>query len=123
MRPPNRQSPGVSHPTKSKAKDSIGQIPDEKQFFRRPPDRRNFRHYEGLPDLAMRSGKWKFYCDYDGGRPLLFDLISDPAETNSLVGEERDQVESMKIDLLQWHQSMPADNGPALSKEGFRKIK
>ncbi|MEM0969565.1 MAG: sulfatase-like hydrolase/transferase, partial [Verrucomicrobiota bacterium] len=36
-------------------------------FFRRPPDREVFRHYQGLPDLAMREGKWKLYCDYDGG--------------------------------------------------------
>ena len=35
-------------------------------FFRRPPDRDAFYGASNLPDLAVRSGKWKFRCEYDG---------------------------------------------------------
>jgi len=43
-------------------------------FFRRPPDREDFRHYIELPDLAVRDGKWKLFCDYDGSSPELYNL-------------------------------------------------
>ena len=37
-------------------------------FFRRPPDRDSFFGVKNLPDLAVRSGKWKLLCEYDGSR-------------------------------------------------------
>lgn len=86
-------------------------------YFRRPPDRKEFRHYKQLPDLAVRSGVWKFYCDYDGSRPMLFNLIDDPSEAKNLAGANADQVKKLSSGLLAWDKSMPSDNGPALGKE------
>ncbi len=78
-------------------------------FFRRPPDRKNFYGYEQLPDLAVRSGRWKLLCDYDGGRALLYDLIEDPGEARNLAAEHPQRVESLTVQLLAWHASMPPE--------------
>jgi len=86
-------------------------------FFRRPPDRENFRHYSGLPDLAVRSGQWKLYCDYDGGNAELYNLPEDVSEQNSIAEEQPDIVISLTKQLLNWHASMPPDNGPALGEQ------
>lgn len=81
-------------------------------FFRRPPDRKQFRHYENLPDLAVRSGKWKLYCDYDGANPQLYDLEADPSETKDVVADNRTLAAGLAAQLVAWHVSMPQDNGP-----------
>lgn len=83
-------------------------------YFRRPPDRENFRHYKNLPDLAIRKGKWKFYCDYDGGSPMLYNLINDPSESTDLAGLNAELVIELTSEVLAWNQSMPSDNGPLL---------
>ena len=86
-------------------------------YFRRPPDRKNFRHYKQLPDLAVRSGEWKFYCDYDGSRPMLYNLSKDPSETNNLAEANVEQVNKLRLGLLAWDKSMPPDNGAILGRE------
>ena len=80
-------------------------------YFRRPPDRENFRHYTGLPDLAARSGAWKLYCDYDGGNPQLYHLQRDPSESQDLASSYGTVVTEIKAGLLAWNASMPQDNG------------
>ncbi len=85
-------------------------------FFRRPPDRKKFRHYSALPDLAVRSGKWKLYCDYDGGNPELYNLAEDVSEQNHVTAQNSSVVASLTQQLLSWHVSMPPDNGPALGR-------
>ena len=84
--------------------------------FRRPPDRKHFRHYENLPDLAIRSGKWKFYCDYDGKRPILHDLSTDESEATNVAEAHPELVEKLTTQILDWHRAMPADKGPELGK-------
>jgi len=83
-------------------------------FFRRPPDRKNFYGFKNLPDLAVRDKQWKLLCDYDGSRPELYDLEKDPGETNNLASKNPSVVEQLTEPLVQWHQAMPKDNGPAL---------
>ncbi len=83
-------------------------------FFRRPPDRENFRHYAGLPDLAARSGNWKLYCDYGGENPQLFDLNADPSEKTDVSAENPEITARLVREVLGWNQSMPADNGERL---------
>ena len=85
-------------------------------YFRRPPDRENFRHYTGLPDLAMRDGKWKLLCDYDCNNPELYDLEKDPAETHDVAGGNQKIVERLSRAVVAWHNSMPQDNGPELGR-------
>lgn len=91
-------------------------------FWRRPPDRKTWdRHIEEpQPDLAMREGKWKLLCDYDGSNAELYDLETNPGESNNLANENADVVNAMKRQLLQWHQSMPADRGPELGRESAK---
>ncbi len=88
----------------------------EPLFFRRPPDRENFRHYRGLPDLAARQGKWKLFCDYDGGNPELYNLEQDPSESKDLAAKNPNVVKRMTRALVKWHTSLPADNGPELGR-------
>ena len=86
-------------------------------YFRRPPDRKNYYGFSQLPDLAVRQGAWKLLCDYDGGRPQLYNLGSDPGEKNNLAADNPDLVLSLTAKLLAWNQSMPQDNGLELGTQ------
>ena len=48
----------------------------------RPPDRPGPKN--GLPDLAIRDGKWKLLVDRDGSSAELFDIEADPRERAEL---------------------------------------
>lgn len=80
-------------------------------FFRRPPDRDNFSGEGTLPDLAVRDGKWKLLCEYDGSKPQLYDLDADRGETTNLAEKEPEQVKRLTALVTAWHQAMPPDNG------------
>ena len=85
-------------------------------FFRRPPDRDAFYGDNDLPDLAVRDGKWKLLCEYDGSEVELYDLENDRGETRNLASMQKDIVVSMSESVISWHQSLPPDNGPKLVK-------
>ncbi len=76
-------------------------------FFSRPPDRKNFYGFKNLPDLAMRLGKWKLLCDYDGSRPELYDLSNDPGESANLAATHSDLSTDLVSKTVSWFQSMP----------------
>ena len=76
-------------------------------FFSRPPDRKNFYDFKNLPDLAVRHGRWKLLCDYDGSRPLLYDVIADPGESSNLAGSQPVVTEKLTNMVTAWFQSMP----------------
>ena len=80
-------------------------------FFRRPPDRDSANGQSDLPDLAVRDGRWKLLCEYDGSGPQLYDLASDPGETTDLAAGHPDVVRRLTEALLAWHRSMPSDRG------------
>jgi uncharacterized sulfatase len=94
-------------------------------FFRRPPDRDTFYDIADLPDLAVRSGKWKFLCEYDGSQPELYDIASDLGESKNVAGEHPKVVTRLTKSLLEWHQSMPTDNGATYvdKRKKMRKAK
>jgi len=94
-------------------------------FWRRPPDRKTASPAlpERLPDLAMRDGNWKLLCDYDGSKPQLYDLKQDRGETTNLASQNTEVVARMTRALLDWHQSLPPDNGPALGDVKPKKKK
>ncbi len=86
-------------------------------FFRRPPDRDAFYGVDNLPDLAVRSGPWKFMCEYDGSNPELYDMRTDRGETTNVASDNMDVVRRLKQAALDWHKSMPPDNGADFVKK------
>ncbi len=76
-------------------------------FYSRPPDRKEFYGFDELPDLAMRRGKWKLLCDYDGSRPQLYDIEKDPSETTNLADSYPEVVSRMSSTVVKWWESMP----------------
>ena len=80
-------------------------------FFRRPPDRASFAGIAKLPDLAVRDGRWKLLCAYDGTAPELYDLAADSVEKNNLAAAHAAEVSRLTAAVLALHRSMPADNG------------
>ena len=80
-------------------------------YFRRPPDRKQWKDNKNLPDLAMRYKKWKFYCDYDGSRPELYNLSEDLGETTNLRDRQPTLMKKLAEELVAWHKSLPPDNG------------
>jgi arylsulfatase A-like enzyme len=75
-------------------------------YWSRPPDRKSYYGFENLPDLAVREGKWKLLCDYDGGRPMLFDVVSDPGETNDLSTQHPEIAKGLTLKSVDWWQSI-----------------
>lgn len=90
-------------------------------FFRRPPDRDSFYGDDNLPDLAIRDGRWKLLCEYDGADPELYDLQADPSETTNLTTEYPEVTAQLTESLTTWHHSMPQDNGADFSAENVKK--
>ena len=76
-------------------------------FFSRPPDRKNFYGFKNLPDLAVRSGKWKLLCDYDGSRPELYDLTQDVGETKNVASNHPEVTKDLVKQVTDWYKSMP----------------
>jgi uncharacterized sulfatase len=86
-------------------------------FFRRPPDRDSFYGDTDLPDLAVRDGKWKFLCEYDGADAELYDIEKDLGETNNVASMNTEAVQRLTKAVIAWHKSMPADNGADFVKK------
>lgn len=75
-------------------------------FFNRPPDRKDFSGFKSLPDLAVREGDWKLLCDYDGGRPLLYNIADDPSETESLAEVKPEKVKELAEKTICWYKTI-----------------
>jgi uncharacterized sulfatase len=90
-------------------------------LFRRPPDRDAFYGDNDLPDLAIRDGKWKFLCEYDGTDPELYDMETDRGETKNLAAKHPEIVARLTKMCIAWHKSLPPDNGSNLVRKPKKK--
>ena len=59
------------------------------------------------PKLAIREGKWKFFCEPDGSRKELYDIPADPREKTNLVTRNADVAKRLQTKLLAWKKSVP----------------
>jgi arylsulfatase A-like enzyme len=87
-------------------------------FFRRPPDRPSHNGEGNLPDLAVRDGRWKLLCEYDGSEPQLYTLDTDPGEKSNVAAANPKIVERLTTAVLDWNNLMPADKGATYSALG-----
>jgi len=90
-------------------------------FFRRPPDRAAFAGVAKLPDLAVRDGRWKLLCTYDGAAAELYDLTVDPSEKNNLAAAQPAETARLMAAAVAWHRSLPADHGATYRPSGITK--
>ena len=91
-------------------------------FWRRPPDRKIAGEPPApQPDLAVREGKWKLTCDYNGTAPQLFDLNADPGESKDLSDSQPDITNRLVQAVTAWQKSIPADKGPELGAKSAAK--
>ena len=61
---------------------------------------------EQLPDLALRMGRWKLLCDYDGSRPQLYDLSIDPGESKNLMDSQPEVVRELVGKVTSWYKTV-----------------
>ncbi len=73
-------------------------------FFSRPPHRKTYQEFKNLPDLAVREGRWKLLCDFDGSRVQLYDIVADPGETKNLAIKFPHEASSMAAAVTAWYQ-------------------
>ncbi|WP_153556887.1 sulfatase family protein [Roseimaritima sediminicola] len=73
-------------------------------FFSRPPDRKQFYGESNLPDLAVRDGKWKLLCDYDGSGAQLYNLDADPGESENLAAKHPERAGHLVDLVTAWYE-------------------
>ena len=59
------------------------------------------------PQLAVRSGDWKFLCDPDGSNAELYNIPDDPAEKSNLAATYPERADELKAKLLAWKKEIP----------------
>lgn len=100
---------GANYDGEDIAQTIIGKSTDSRKqplFFSRPPDRKAFYGFTNLPDLAVRQGKWKLLCDYDGSRPELYDLNNDLEEQHNLADQQPSKVKLLRQQVTTWYKTM-----------------
>ncbi len=79
---------------------------------------------------AVYEGTWKLVLDRKTGRPLLYDLESDPAEQRNVAGEQPERLERMREHLDLWQKAaqlkasqLAGRAAPELSEEELDKLR
>lgn len=79
-------------------------------FWRRPPDRPGPAE-NPFPDLAVREGRWKLVCGFDGSSVQLFDLNEDIGEQRDIAAAHPEVVGRLREAVLAWNRTLPRDAG------------
>ncbi|MBD3266068.1 sulfatase-like hydrolase/transferase [bacterium] len=66
--------------------------------------------FESRNQLALIDNRYKIYSNDKGKTFELYDIVSDPSESQNLAGNKPDLVKRMKTNLLQWRQSCERSN-------------
>ena len=59
------------------------------------------------PNVAMREGGWKLLVNADGSRTELYQILTDPNETQNLADTQPEVTEKMKATALAWRVAQP----------------
>ncbi|WP_255501613.1 sulfatase [Olivibacter sp. SDN3] len=59
------------------------------------------------PNLAVRSGKWKFLMNSDGSNQQLYNIVADKNETRDLLADQPEIAGTLKGKLKKWWNSLP----------------
>lgn len=74
------------------------------------------------PRLAVRDGRWKLFCEFDGSSVQLYDIPADHEERNNLAPQQPDVVARLKALVLAWKQTLPEGPvQPAQTGKGPRR--
>lgn len=88
----------------------------------------HFPHYTnqgGRPGGALRDGRWKVIEYYDTGETELYDLISDPGETDNQAPLHPRRVRRLRADFEAWRSSIGAQTNrpnPTFDPAGFEAL-
>ncbi|MDM3870065.1 sulfatase-like hydrolase/transferase [Porticoccus sp. W117] len=100
---------GVSYDGENLLKTLLGKSQASRKqplFFNRLPDRHIYKGItENYLDLAVRSGKWKLLCKYDGSEPQLYDLLTDPGESNNVSETHPKKTRALVKEVISWYQN------------------
>jgi len=79
--------------------------PTDREFYWHFP---NYTNQGGRPSGAFRKGDWKLIENYEDASAELYDLHSDPSESNNLAAAQPEQTQTMLQKLRQWRHSVGA---------------
>lgn len=73
-----------------------------KSAYHYPEKKRNHS-----PNLAILKGKWKLLINYDGSDIQLYNLKTDPDESNNVVKQHPEIARRLKEKIIRWRNNWP----------------
>lgn len=84
--------------------------------FHRGPVFWHYPHYSnqgGRPAAAVRDGRWKLVCQFEGDPLQLYDVVADPGEHTDLAARHPDVTQRLHETLLRWIEEVGGRVPPA----------
>lgn len=75
------------------------------------------------PAWAMRDGRWTLVVDETKQRRELYDVVSDPSQSQDVASENANRVAEMMTAIETWFETIPESVDPALQSSGTVKRK